>query len=72
MARELSDKMEELANALADRTLANLPPDKDTVDIFGKLTAYYLGSEKLGTVGDKDDATNSSGFDGIKNRLKAV
>lgn len=72
MGRKLSDKMEELANALADKTLSSLPPDKDTVDIFGKLTAYYLGTEKLGNVDEKDADANSSGFDGIKSRLKAV
>jgi len=61
--------MEELANALADKSLGNLPPDKDLVDAFKSLTTYYLGTEKLDK-GDERDAT--SGMAGVRERLKAV
>lgn len=67
MPRELAGKMEELALALAEKSLANLPADREAVDVFKCLTQYYLGSEKLQK--EDEDPEDTGGFSGIRRRI---
>lgn len=64
--KAFDDKMEELANALADKALGNLPPDKDMVDCFKALGGYYASSRKLKGSGEEP---SEGGFGGIRKRI---
>jgi len=68
MPRELAGKMEELALALADKSLSNLPADRESIDAFKALSVYFLGTEKLGK-GEEEDPEDTGGFSGIRRRI---
>lgn len=62
-------KIEDLANALADKALGNLPPDKELVDCFKALAGYYSSSRK---VRQPEAPESTSGFGDIKRRIAAA
>lgn len=68
----LDEKMLAIANFVADRILANEPIDGEVNAAYKTLTTYWTAATKLDKVAKADEDAKSGGFNGIKNRIRAV
>lgn len=65
-----NEKMEKLANQVADQLLADTAPSEDVVDAFKALSGYYSSSRKLGKVQDGDTDRPNGGLGAAKRRIE--
>lgn len=68
----LDDKMLAIANFVADRILANEPIDGEVNAAYKTLTTYWTSATKLDKVAKTEEDAKSSGFNGIKSRIRAI
>lgn len=67
---DLADKMEKLAETLADDLKGNGEPPKARIDGFKALTTYFTATRKLNLKNPDDDEEGTT-FNGIRQKLNA-
>lgn len=67
MIDPLKDKIEELANALADKQLCGDTVDEQSLDVIKTLTSWFGVSRRLGKKGD--DSNDGHGFGAVRDAI---